>query len=52
MNKRLVDKIYKRAADKVLTGEPRSQMERIVFHKGMEKYLGPEIVRKIKTLGK
>jgi hypothetical protein len=52
MRRRIVDKIYKRATDKVLAGEPRTQMETIVFHKVMERYLGDEIVRRIKTLGK
>lgn len=52
MKKRMADKIMKRAEDKVLSGQPRTQMETIVFHKYMEKWLGPEIVTRIKTLGK
>jgi hypothetical protein len=52
MNKRTADKINKRAVEKTITGEPKSQMETIVFNKYMEKWLGPDIVHKIKHLGK
>jgi hypothetical protein len=52
MKRRVVDKLYKRAADKIRAGEPRTQMETIVIKKVMEKHLGPEIVHKIKALGK
>lgn len=50
--KRIVDKLVKRAEQKIIAGEPTSQMERIAFNKSMEKWLGPDIVNKIKNLGK
>lgn len=48
MNKRLVAKIQKRAEEKVINGEPLSQMERITHNKTMEAWLGPDIVARIK----
>jgi hypothetical protein len=52
MNKRLVDKIQKRAEQKVIAGEPLTQMERITHNKHMEKWLGPDIVARIKNFWK
>jgi hypothetical protein len=52
MNKRLVGKIQKRAEQKVIAGEPLTQMERITFNKSMEHWLGPDIVARIKQFGK
>lgn len=52
MKKRLVDKINKRAEEKIVKGEPITQMERIVFNAKMEHWLGPDIVARIKNLGR
>jgi hypothetical protein len=51
-NRRTADKINKRAEQKVIAGQPLTQIERITFNKYMEKWLGPDIVAKIKQLGK
>lgn len=52
MNKRLAEKIKKRAEDKVIQGQPLTQMEQITFKKYMEKWLGPEIVERIRHFGR
>jgi hypothetical protein len=51
MNKRLVKKLDSQARQKIVNGEPVSQMERIAFMKSMEKWLGPDIVSRIKEFG-
>lgn len=50
MNKRMSDKINNRAKQKIIAGNPLSQMERITFNKYMEKWLGPDIVARIKNI--
>jgi hypothetical protein len=52
MNKRLAEKIKKRAEDKIIQGQPLTQMERITQNKYMEKWLGPEIVGQIRHFGR
>jgi hypothetical protein len=48
----MADKIHKRAVEKVKADQPLSQMERITLNKYMERWLGPDIVGRIKKLGK
>lgn len=50
MNKRISDKINARAEKKIREGEPLTQMESMVFVAKMEKWFGPEIVKKIKGM--
>jgi hypothetical protein len=52
MNKRLIKKYKNQAEQKIIAGQPLTQMERITFNKSMESWLGPEIIKKIKHLGK
>ena len=52
MNKRAYKKLLNQAETKIMNGEPKTQMETIVFHKSMEKWLGSDIVSRIKKFGR
>lgn len=52
MNKRIINKLQKSAAGKIIGEQPLSQMERIAHNKTMEKWLGRDIVKKIRDFGR